>query len=50
MAPEILPEINGCGEGPSRLREKRRRLLEYVRRHPEELRSDLVPGRRFTAV
>jgi hypothetical protein len=42
MAPEVLPEPKADRERSARQREKRRSVLEYVRRHPEELRPDLV--------
>ncbi len=42
IAPEVLPEID-ASHAPMTFRkqEKRRQLLEYVRRHPEELRTGL---------
>jgi hypothetical protein len=43
VSPELLPD---CGEVPSeraRGKEKRRPLLDYLRRHPEELRPHLRP-------
>jgi hypothetical protein len=41
IAPELVDEI-GCSSNQAvRGQEKRRRVLEYVRRHPEELRSGL---------
>ena len=40
IAPELLPSVDPANVGSvSRGQEKRRRLLDYVRRHPEELRS-----------
>jgi hypothetical protein len=39
IAPELVVEID-CSSGV-RGQEKRRRLIEYVRRHPEELRPGL---------
>lgn len=43
VAPEVLPEIKADGGVPVAFRkqEKRRQLLEYVRRHLEELRPGL---------
>lgn len=43
-APELLPSAPGRSAS-SRGQEKRRQLLEYLRRHPEELRAPLC-GRR----
>ena len=41
IAPELVAEID-CSSNPAvRGQEKRRRLLDYVRRHPEELRPGL---------
>ena len=38
IVPELLPEVHPAIEGSAiRGQEKRRRLLEYLRRHPEEL-------------
>lgn len=41
IAPELVAEINGSCNPAVRGQEKRRRLVEYVRRHPEELRPGL---------
>jgi hypothetical protein len=38
VAPEILGVVSSDRSGAARGQEKRRVLLEYVRRHPEELR------------
>ena len=37
IAPELVAEINVSSNPAVRGQEKRRRLLDYVRRHPEEL-------------
>jgi hypothetical protein len=43
LAPEILPDtgVPSPDTAGSRKQEKRRQLLEYLRRHPEELRLGL---------
>jgi hypothetical protein len=41
IAPELFAEIDCSFNAAVRGQEKRRRLLEYVRRHPEELRPGL---------
>jgi DNA-binding CsgD family transcriptional regulator len=47
IAPELLPErVSVRASAQTRGREKRRWLLEYLRRHPEELRAALCRGRR----
>ncbi len=45
FAPDVLPDSAVDPARSSRQREKRRRVLEYVRRHPEDLRPDLVAHR-----
>ncbi|HEY7338902.1 MAG TPA: hypothetical protein VH639_28695 [Bryobacteraceae bacterium] len=41
IAPELVQEIGCASNQAVRGQEKRRRLLEYLRRHPEELRPGL---------
>jgi hypothetical protein len=41
IAPELVIDMNSPSNPSVRGQEKRRRLLEYVRRHPEELRPGL---------
>jgi hypothetical protein len=44
--PELLPDDSGAPWSPSRRgTEKKRRLLSYLRVHPEELRPIVTPGR-----
>ncbi len=45
LAPEILPADSGAGGAAGRGQEKRRHLLEYLRRHPEELCPALARNR-----
>lgn len=42
--PELLPNIGSNGNGSGRGSEKKRRLLSYLRSHPEELRPLLPPS------
>ena len=41
IAPELVLEMDSPSSHAVRGQEKRRRLLDYVRRHPEELRPGL---------
>jgi hypothetical protein len=41
IAPELVHEVDCSSNQAVRGQEKRRRLLEYLRRHPEELRPGL---------
>jgi DNA-binding CsgD family transcriptional regulator len=41
IAPELVVEIDGSSNPAVRGQEKRRRLVDYVRPHPEELRPGL---------
>lgn len=45
LAPELLPAAPAATGQRSRGHEKRRRLLAYLRRHPEELRTGLSRSR-----
>jgi hypothetical protein len=45
VAPELVVDVDSSSEMAVRGQEKRRRLLEYVRRHPEELRPGLWRAR-----
>jgi DNA-binding CsgD family transcriptional regulator len=38
VSPDLLPEPDVAAPGPARVKEKRRSLLDYLQRHPEELR------------
>jgi DNA-binding CsgD family transcriptional regulator len=53
VAPDLAPQPDASSNETVRGQEKRRRLLEYVRRHPEELRPGLWrtrPDRKGSAV
>jgi DNA-binding CsgD family transcriptional regulator len=43
VSPELLPELCEASPEQARGREKRRPLLDYLRRHPEELRPHVRP-------
>jgi hypothetical protein len=45
MAPDLLPAASPVVTAAARGQEKRRLLLEYIRRHPEELRPSLARRR-----